>query len=855
LPGELAPYGLNNGFGADPSTERAITWLAPDSANYTAPRVAAAAAGPDPAVQIEANCSTTPLPSPMAAYTAYTCKFAGLTPGTRYDYVLTATQGGQVRESAIFSFTTAPRAAESFTFLDFADSQSDTNAYASFWGNTLRTAIDRHPEAVFATHTGDLVDSMSTSHLQGWLNAVGTSLQSIAFNPVLGNHDDGNADVARVWSGIFDRASLTTPPTSSDPWPLQYSMVYANALFLFVNTNLDSDSQLDRTSAWVKETVAAHAKNPDGSNRFVIAVEHKSPFGGRHSGTGSYPTGDGGNPQIVAELPRTYYEAGVDLVLAGHDHNLIRSLPITWDYASGRAAWNRNQASLTTVNSASDGLVYYVPRNSGQKTYQAVTPSSTSRPWIAWAWQQSDYGQVQPGNTVYATVTVSASELRIKSYRTGDPATPVDQFSVVQPAAESMTLGQETWNAPAAASSLSIPVDASVAWSASENSAWLTAAKSPDGRSLTLAVTANTSSAARTATVTVNGPGISRTVAVAQAAPGLNLGLSAWAAPTLGGSTQVAVTSNVAWTVATPSWVTATPTSGTGDGVVTLTAAAKTSSSSRSGSVTFRGSGVSSRTTSVTQAASVLTAGQTSWDALVVGGSTSIPVTSNISWGASSSAAWLRVTPSSGAGNGAITLAAEAKTTSARRTATVRLTGGGVTRSINVTQAANTLQASPTSWDAPPIGGERVIAVSSNVAWTATSNQAWLTVSNASGLGSGSLTLAAQSKPTSAARSATVTLAGGGVTRTISVTQAATRLTLGRGTWDAPSREASSTFTVTSNVAWTLISDQPWLTVSTAGATGTASVTIRAAYAGVTRPTATLTFTGGGVTRTLQVRN
>jgi hypothetical protein len=431
--GVLNPVGLNNGFGLDPKTQRTVTWLALNSAGYTAPYIKVAPAGSDisQAAPSTAGCTVNALGSGLSSYTAYSCPVRGLTPGTTYQYKVGAQASAGTDESATFSFTTEASSESTFTFLDFADSQSSPAAtYTTFWANTLNSAIAAHPEAKFLVQNGDIGNS--SSDVADWTLSVGTSLSGLAFNPVLGNHDDGSSE-ALMWDGLFPRESLTARPTATVPWPLQYSYVYGNALFLHINTNMYTPSRLTRTSTWVRQAVAANGKNPDGSDRFIIVVQHKSPFGGRHSGDGAYPTGDYGNPDIVKELPKTFAEVGVDLVLAGHDHNLIRSLPIKWDSVTGKAVWDRSLAGLTTINSVTDGLVYYIPRNSGSKTYAVINePTTQSRPWVAWRWSFSDYGNTQPANTVYSVVTVSRDSIQVKSYRTGNPTTPVDQFTVVQ---------------------------------------------------------------------------------------------------------------------------------------------------------------------------------------------------------------------------------------------------------------------------------------------------------------------------------------------------------------------------------------------------------------------------------------
>ncbi|MDR2897040.1 MAG: metallophosphoesterase [Propionibacteriaceae bacterium] len=440
----LQSLGLTNSFGQDAVHQRVFNWLGLKSASYTDPyiKLVELTGSETPSANDlvlapaqTTGCTITPVAYTMTTYNAYTCTVSDLLPGASYAYLVGAKRDDQAFESAVATFTTESAAdADAFTFLDFADSQSSpVTQYAPYWGNTLAAALTAHPEARIAIQNGDITEAPDAANITAWLDAADDQLGSIAFNPVLGNHDSPSA-AQPMWDAIFPRDTWpqTDLPDYADAGALEYAQIYGNALFLYINTNLDSTADLKKTSQWIESTVTAHGTNADGTSRFIIAVEHKSPFGGLHSGAGAYPTGDYGNPQIVAELPKTFDKVGVDLVLAGHDHNLIRSLPIQWDDATGKASWDRAEASLDTINSDDDGLIYYIPRNSGEKTYPLIPePTTTSRPWIAWRWSPPG-NYTAADNTVYAAVTVTRTEIQVKAYRAGDPDTPVDQFTITQ---------------------------------------------------------------------------------------------------------------------------------------------------------------------------------------------------------------------------------------------------------------------------------------------------------------------------------------------------------------------------------------------------------------------------------------
>jgi hypothetical protein len=133
-----------------------------------------------------------------------------------------------------------------------------------------------------------------------------------------------------------------------------------------------------------------------------------------------------------------------------------------------------------------------------------------------------------------------------------------------------------------------------------DGGAWVTSGNIDDGQTLELRLTsANAMSTARTATVDVGG--VTATWSVTTGTPILTLSHAFWAPAASGGSFNVTVTSNVAWTVTSnAAWLTRTPASGSNNGTITLTAANNTSGA-RSGTITVTGGGIT-RTITVNQA-------------------------------------------------------------------------------------------------------------------------------------------------------------------------------------------------------------------------------------------------------------
>ena len=159
-------------------------------------------------------------------------------------------------------------------------------------------------------------------------------------------------------------------------------------------------------------------------------------------------------------------------------------------------------------------------------------------------------------------------------------------------------------------------------------------------------------------------------------------------------------------------------------------------------------------------------------------------ITSNVDWIAEVSAgddSWLTLDIiSGGAGTTTLRATVEASVVSIPRTGTLTFTGGGLTRTIDVTQAAvgATLSVDENTLSFTTSGGDLDINIMSNVDWTATSDQDWLTLSSDSGNENRIITATAQENLGAVERTATLRITGGGILQTIDVTQAAATATL-----------------------------------------------------------------------------
>lgn len=148
---------------------------------------------------------------------------------------------------------------------------------------------------------------------------------------------------------------------------------------------------------------------------------------------------------------------------------------------------------------------------------------------------------------------------------------------------------------------------------------------------------------------------------------------------------------------------------------------------------------------------------------------------------------------------------------------------------------------------------KKTVEVTSNITWTAVSNQSWLTVAPSTAFGNATVTFTAQENPTTATRTANVTFSGSGVSdKVVTVTQDAggvPYILVNPATmnFNAAANTAQN-IEITSNVAWTASSNQPWLTLSSTSGNGVAVITANATdNPGTTSRSATITVTGNGL--------
>ena len=406
--------------------------------------------------------------------------------------------------------------------------------------------------------------------------------------------------------------------------------------------------------------------------------------------------------------------------------------------------------------------------------------------------------------------------------------------------------------------SASVSTLSGCAWTATSSASWLVVLN-PNGSgpaTLTFDVLPNTG-ATRQATITVATSTYLVTQSAAPAAPPCEYSIDppGGGFPASGGQGAVAVTTDAAcsWTVeGGAEWTTILTAGGTGSGTVQYTVGANTTVAPRTTTLTIAG-----RVHTVTQAGAACTFSLTppsrQFAATAGAGTVDVTAAAGCAWTASSNAGWLTVTTISGSGPGTVGYTLQANPDPAQRTAAILI--GGQTHTVVQAGAAPpcTFALDPASRDVASAAAAFTVRVNTNAgcAWTATSNVPWLTITTGTGTGPGDAAYSVAENTTTAARTGIVTING----QTHTVNQAAPAppppppctyaLSPPERTFAAAGGPGTVHVTTGPTCAWTAVSSDTWVVVTTPNGTGPADIayTVASAAAGVNR-VATITVNG-----------
>lgn len=372
----------------------------------------------------------------------------------------------------------------------------------------------------------------------------------------------------------------------------------------------------------------------------------------------------------------------------------------------------------------------------------------------------------------------------------------------------------------------------SCAWTTTSNSAWITIAFGFSGTgngSVGFTVLQNTGFAQRTGSLTIAGTNFPVTQAGAPCTYGLSP--SSVSLPAGGGNGSFNVISGCSWlaTSNNPDWL-STIGSGTGNGLVTYSAAPNPNLTSRSGTIS-----VGTQNFTVNQAAAcAFTLNPVSVQAAASGGTGTFqvqPSSNSCAWtAASNNPDFITVTSgTSGTGNGTVGYSVSANTVTSARSGSIAVgnTAFGIYQPGG-TPCSYTL--SPPSASYASSGGVASFGVTSSCPWTPSTNADWITISGpASSSGNDTVRYSVAPNPAAVSRSGVIIIGTSGFTIVEAGVPCA--VTVSQNSFPAPAAGAMGSIDVNApdSCNWNAVSGANWITLATTSGSGQGSVSFTVA--------------------------
>ena len=297
-------------FHGDPSTSRAVTWRTDKTITKAVAQIAEATVNSkftSDDIEIDAATEAFDLgqykrnSSLIVHY--HSVRFQDLKPDTLYVYRV---GDGSKHWSEWIQFRTAKSTYAPIQFVYFGDAQNDI---LDHWSRVIRMAYQTAPNASFAIHAGDLVNTAHRDHEWAqWFKAGGFLHSQWTAIPAVGNHEFSSVNGGSRRVSIQWRPQFTLPVEKSlDPelHETVYSVDYQDVRIIVLNSNENLEQQTEYLEAQLKnctakwKIVTCHHSifSPARGRDFKFARQNWKPMLDKYS---------------------------VDLVLNGHDHTYAR---------------------------------------------------------------------------------------------------------------------------------------------------------------------------------------------------------------------------------------------------------------------------------------------------------------------------------------------------------------------------------------------------------------------------------------------------------------------------------------------------------------------------------------------------
>ena len=287
-------------------------------------------------------------------------------------------------------------------FIAIADVQAGNQENFNRGARVVEQAFKTMPTAEFMANLGDFTDDSTNEEWDYNDNAFGKINMSTTLAPVSGNHD--GLGVENWFNNMFN---LDTSESVQTKDGVNYSFDYGNIHFAVLNTNDVLAISIPQLT-WLENDMKSTDKD------WKIVLMHKSPYSlGKDA---KWPDA----LYLQKSLTRVIDECDVDLVLSGHDHQYLRTKPLT-----GNRVDEEN------------GAIYILSGTAGAKRYEVrpfLADHFLKTDWIDALtiqrsggnyWDGEDWDQQNPDyeGGIFNTFSVDGGTLTVKSYVVSDYTT------------------------------------------------------------------------------------------------------------------------------------------------------------------------------------------------------------------------------------------------------------------------------------------------------------------------------------------------------------------------------------------------------------------------------------------------
>ncbi|WP_106829578.1 BACON domain-containing protein [Parabacteroides pacaensis] len=388
-------------------------------------------------------------------------------------------------------------------------------------------------------------------------------------------------------------------------------------------------------------------------------------------------------------------------------------------------------------------------------------------------------------------------------------------------------------------------------------------------------VDANTSTEPRQAIITISGGGLTRTVTVKQKGqvpkpeePVLNVSKTDFSVRAEGETLSFDVESNVEYQITIQdSWVKQITSKAVSTDNLSFTVEANDSTEARQSTITISGGGLTQIVTIKQEGeAPVLNIADSEFEMEASGGGVELNIQANVEYTITTSADWVKhkISQQTGTDKQEIFLV-DANTSTEPRQAIITISGGGLTRTVTVKQKGQVpkpeepvLNVSKTDFSVRAEGETLSFDVESNVEYQITIQDSWVKQITSKAVSTDNLSFTVEANDNIEDRQSTITISGGGLTQIVTIKQEgkAPVLNVADSEFEMEASGGGIELNIQTNVEYTITTSADWVKHKTSQQTGTNKQEIFTVDANTsTEPRqATITLAGGGLTRTVTVK-